>query len=172
MLMKVFAESQFGYCPLLWMCCNRSCNNRINHLHERALKIVFIQRDQPVNIHHRNIGLLGIELYKSRNNISSHIMKELFEQRYIIYKFRSQTDFTTGSITTVNNGLKSLKYLGPKIWNIIPLDIRNSENMEKSMRKIKCWTSEDCLVRYVLITSIRLGMSISPSFGTSHSEVL
>ena len=26
MLMKAFTESQFG-CPLVWMCCNRSCNN-------------------------------------------------------------------------------------------------------------------------------------------------
>ena len=37
MLMKSFIEPQFGYCPLVWMCSNRSCNNRINHLHVRAL---------------------------------------------------------------------------------------------------------------------------------------
>ena len=101
------------------MCCNRSCNNRVNHLHERALRIVYndnaspfedlLQRDQSVSIHHRNIRLLGLELYKTRNNISSHITNELFEQRNIIYNLRSQTDFTTGSINTVNNGLKSLR---------------------------------------------------------------
>ena len=31
MLMKTFFESQFGYCPLAWMCCNRSYNNHRNH---------------------------------------------------------------------------------------------------------------------------------------------
>ena len=134
--MKAFIESQFGYCPLVRMCCNRSCNNRINHLHQRALRIVYndnissfedlLQKDQSVSIHHRNIRLLGIGLYKTRNSISSHIMNELFEQRNIIFNFRSQVDFTTGPISTVNNGLKSLRYLGRKIWNIIPLDIRNS----------------------------------------------
>ena len=41
MLMKTFIESQFGYCPLVWMCRNRSCNNRMNHLHERALGILY-----------------------------------------------------------------------------------------------------------------------------------
>ena len=41
MLMNAFIESQFDYCPLLWMCCNRSCNSRINHLHDRALRIVY-----------------------------------------------------------------------------------------------------------------------------------
>ena len=39
--MKAFIESQFGYCPLIWMFCGRNFNNRINHLHERSLKIVY-----------------------------------------------------------------------------------------------------------------------------------
>ena len=123
--MKAFLESQFGCCPLGWMCCDRSCNNRINHLYERALRIVYNdnvtsfeelwQRDQSVSIYHRNIRLLGIQIYKTRNNISSHIMNELFEQWDISYNLRSQTDFKTGPISTVNNGLKSLRYFGPKI---------------------------------------------------------
>ena len=41
MFMKAFNKSQFGYRPLVWMCCNRNCNNQINHLHERALRIVY-----------------------------------------------------------------------------------------------------------------------------------
>ena len=55
-----------------------------------------------VSIHHRNIRLIGIVLHKTRNNISSHIMNELFEQRNILCTLRSQTDFTTGPISTVN----------------------------------------------------------------------
>ena len=65
-------------------------------------------------------------------------MNELFEQRNILYNRRSQTDFTAGPISTVNNGLKSRRYLGPKIWNIILPDIRNSKNTEEFTRKIKC----------------------------------
>ena len=30
-------KSSFGYCPLVWICCDRSRNNRIIYLHERAL---------------------------------------------------------------------------------------------------------------------------------------
>ena len=37
-LMKSFIESQFSYCPLVWMFCpSRKIKRRINHLHERAL---------------------------------------------------------------------------------------------------------------------------------------
>ena len=67
-LQKFFIESQFGYCPLVWMCYNRSCNNYTNHLHERALWIAYndnassfeelFRRDQSVGIRHTNIRLL------------------------------------------------------------------------------------------------------------------
>ena len=39
-LMKSFVESQFSYCPLIWMFHSRTLNNRINKLHERALRLV------------------------------------------------------------------------------------------------------------------------------------
>ena len=64
-------------------------------------------------------------------------MEKLFKQQNILYNLCSEIDFTTGSIGTVNNGLKSLRYLGPEIWNIIPPDIRNSGNIEEFTRKIK-----------------------------------
>ena len=138
MLIKAFTESQFDCCPLVWMCCNRNWS-RINHLHERSLKIVYndnvslfeelLQGDQSVNIHHSNIRLIKIELYKTRKNISGHIINEWFEQRNIIYNLRSQTNFTIGPISTVNNCLKILTYIGPKTWKIILPDIRNSGNI-------------------------------------------
>ena len=63
--MKSFIESQFGYCPLVWMFHSRSLNNRINHIHERALRIVYkdyyssfeelLEKDKSFTIHERNI---------------------------------------------------------------------------------------------------------------------
>ena len=41
-LMKAFIKFKFEYCPLVWMFCGRQENNLINHLHEGALKIVYI----------------------------------------------------------------------------------------------------------------------------------
>ena len=48
--MKAFIESQFEYCPLVWMLCSRSSNNRINHLHKRALRIVYNDRSSTLEI--------------------------------------------------------------------------------------------------------------------------
>ena len=44
MIMKSFIVSQFGYCPLIWMNHNRSLNNNINRIHERTLRIVYIDK--------------------------------------------------------------------------------------------------------------------------------
>ena len=41
LLMKSFIESQFSYCPLIWMFCSRSMNRKINHIYERALRLVY-----------------------------------------------------------------------------------------------------------------------------------
>ena len=37
-IMKAFIMSQFSYSPLVWMCHSRTLNNKINKLHERALR--------------------------------------------------------------------------------------------------------------------------------------
>ena len=39
-LMKAFIESQFSYCPLIWVFHSRTMNNKINRIHERALRLV------------------------------------------------------------------------------------------------------------------------------------
>ena len=91
--MKAFTESQFEYCHLIWMFCGRNVNNRINHFHERSLEKVYndcessfqklLELDNSVSIHHRNIRLVVIELFKVKNGLSNQIMSELFDLRNI-----------------------------------------------------------------------------------------
>ena len=100
-LMKSFIKSQFGYCPLVWMFCGRKSNNRINHLYEIALRIVYndnqsafenlLRKDHSVSIHHRNIRSFTIEIHKVNNMLTT--MSELFEKRNLNYNLRSQSDF-------------------------------------------------------------------------------
>ena len=73
-LMKSFIEAQFCCCPIVWMFHGRVLNRKINHLHERSLRIVYkdsissfhewLQKDHSFTIHLRNIQSLPIELYK------------------------------------------------------------------------------------------------------------
>ena len=146
-LMKAFIESQFGHCPLIWMFCGENLNNRINHLHERSLRIVYndyessfqelLELDNSVSIHHRNICLLSIELFKVKNGFSNQIISELFDLRNIECNLRSQADFSLGAANATNYGLQSLRYFAQKIWNMVPADFRNVNNLSDFTLKIK-----------------------------------
>ena len=98
-----------------------------------------LKKDNSLSIYHKNIRLLGIELYKVKNNLPTHLMSEIFDLANIDCYLRSQTDFKQGPVNKVNYGLKSLRYLAPKIWNIIPLEIRNSSSPAKLITNIKSW---------------------------------
>ena len=39
LIFKAFIISQFNYCPLVWMFHTKQLNNRINSLHENALRV-------------------------------------------------------------------------------------------------------------------------------------
>ena len=41
MLMNALIISQFSYCPLVWMFHSRNTENRVNKVHERALRLVY-----------------------------------------------------------------------------------------------------------------------------------
>ena len=63
--MRAFIENEFNYYPLTWMFQNRTLNNKINKLHERALRLTYedenstfselLEKDKSVTFHERNI---------------------------------------------------------------------------------------------------------------------
>ena len=85
--MKAFVQPQFGYCPLIWMFHSRGLNNKINRIHERALRITckdksspfqkLLEKDNSVSIH-RNIQKLATEIYKVSHGFSPPILNDIF----------------------------------------------------------------------------------------------
>ena len=76
--------------------------------------------------------------------MSNQIISELFDLRNIEYNLLSQADFSVGAVHTTNHGLRLLIYFAPKIWTIIPTDIRNVNNSLDFTLKIKFWIPDRC----------------------------
>ena len=76
-LMKSLITSQFSYCPFIWMIHRTGLNNKINHIHEIVLRIVYkdfstsfgglLPKGKSVTIYNRNLQQLAIENFKSKN---------------------------------------------------------------------------------------------------------
>ena len=157
-LFKTFIMSQFNYCPLVWMCHSRGLNNKINNIHKRALKIVYqdkksnlqvlLQKDNSVSIHMKNVQYLATEIYKVKNSLSPEIMKEIFIfQENENYNLRSGTHLMNRNIHTVHFGTDTITNLGPKIWKLVPDEIKNVSSLLVFKSRIKTWTTDNCPCR-------------------------
>ena len=165
--MKAFIEAQFSYCSIIWMFHSRTLNNRINNLHERALRIVYndhtstfselLERDNSFSIHHRNLQKLATEMYKLKNNLSPAFMQTLFKSRDITYNLRTHREFQSEKIRTSIYGSETISYRGPKTWDLVPDDIKESANLNIFKNKIKFWSPVSCTCKMFKIYIPELG---------------
>ena len=48
------------------------------------------------------------------------------------------------SVNTRRFGLNSLSYFAPKVWDMIPLEIKNINSLQKFKTEIRKWALENC----------------------------
>ena len=52
-------------------------------------------------------------------------MCNILKTKTLTYNLRSQTDFVRDCVNTRRYGLNLLSYFAPKVWDMIPLEIKN-----------------------------------------------
>jgi len=154
LIMNAFITSQFGYCPLIWMFHSRRLNTRINRIQEKSLRIVYkdntssfeelLIRDESITIHHRNLHLLAIEVYKFKNGLSPVLMDQIFESRNISYDLRKNSNIKTVNVKSTKHGLNSISHLAPKIWDILPSKVQEASTINTFKNLIKTWIPKGC----------------------------
>ena len=153
--MTAFIESQFSYCPLVWMFCHsRKLNNRINLIHERGLRMVYedytssfedlLKNDGSVTIHHRNIQKVAVEMFKIKNSLWPETMKDLFNIRQ---DSSGTSKFIIPNVNSEYMGKLSLRYFGPIVWEtMLPEVYKEIDGLAKFEEDIKKWVP-DCKCR-------------------------
>ena len=116
---------------------SRQLHNRINKIQERAVRIVYkdnkptfddvLKLDNSVTIHQQNLQKLATEIFKVKNSLVPKIMTEVFEIEEPHYNLRFEANyFKTENVKSTHYGIQSVRHLRPKIWNIVPQNIRES----------------------------------------------
>ena len=77
---------------------DRNLNNKINRIHERAVRIgckdnvstfeKLLEMDNSVTVHKRNLQLLMVEIYKTKYNLNPSFMKQILEEKEMPYNLR------------------------------------------------------------------------------------
>ena len=136
---------------------NKSIKKKINNLHERALRLIYcdhssdfqelLRRDDSVRIHQKNIQALATMMYKVVSNVAPTIVSELFSFSNFNYNLRSGSQFHQPSANTAWNGQETISYLGPKIWNMVPEEMKQKSSLFAFKREVKQWVPNNCLCR-------------------------
>ena len=107
-----------------------------------------LEKGSSVSIHYRNLRALATEMYRTYYGMAPEIMTEIFLLRpQDQYNLRRWSDFTLPIVRTVNYGLESIRYMGPKIWESIPANIKEVDTIECFKSGIKKWKPESCPCR-------------------------
>ena len=97
---------------------SRTLNNKINSIHERALRITYndrtstfeelLNKGNSVSIHHRNLQVLVTEMYKVKSNMAPEILSKIFQNRTSSYNLRTNSSFAVRPVHSVYYGTESL----------------------------------------------------------------
>ena len=130
------------------MCRSRALSNKINRLHERCIRLIYndkqltfeelLEKDDSVSIHIRNLQTLAIEMSKVMNSSSPEIMKEIFRIRQENgYNLRHRSTFKRPIVNSVYSGTETVSFLGPKIWELMPTEIKELVSLNSFKKPVK-----------------------------------
>ena len=150
-LIESFIMANFNYCPLVWYFCNSTSTLKQERIQKRALLFLFddyesdyahlLAKANKPTIEVRKLRNLAIEIFKTLNNLNPAFMKSIFTlntRRLYDSKLVVQNQRTN------QYGTNTLRRLAPEIWNALPEEIKNVNNINIFKTLIKTWSGPVC----------------------------
>ena len=144
--------ANFNNCPLVWMFCSKKLKTKLELLQKRALR--FLHNDYESDYEHllaiskkptmevKNFRTLAIEIFKTINDLNPPFMKEIFSRN--TNSERNGTTLLVKMQNTKKYGSDTLRALGPKIWNKLPVHIKETTSLDIFKKLIKTWSGPEC----------------------------
>ena len=153
-LVNSFIYSNFNYCPLVWHITSSNSIKKIEKIQERSLRFLYndfnssyeqlLEQTGKTTMLISRLKTLCIEIYKTINRINPTYMQNIFAKSSNRFSSRHPNNLEMPQVNQTNFGIKSLRMLGPKIWNELPEKIKSTESLENFKIIIKKWEGPNC----------------------------
>ena len=130
---------------------NRTVNNKIsckgskNCLKIGCQYLKLLDKNKSFSSHCQNLRYLLQKCIKYILMLPLTLGNKYFSKKNkVSYEFTENAHFTPQNIKSVYDGSETISYLGPKIWNLVPDNIKDSQNVSNFESKIKFWKLKGC----------------------------
>ena len=151
-VIESFVLANFNYCPLVWHFCSCDSMKKLERIQERAFRLLLNDYDSDYDqlltkvnkptLEIRRIKFLATEIFKTIHDLNPSYMKEIFELN--VRRETGDTRLVVQSQNSMKYGSYTLRSLGPRIWNKLPSDIRNCNNLSAFRALITAWSGPKC----------------------------
>ena len=144
-----YINSNFNYCPLIWMYSGKTSLNQLEQTDKRALRFVtndcnsdyqlLCAKENQLSIYKKFIKFVAIQMYKIRKKIAPPYIQELFEFRTTSYDMRDNDQFSVPVFNSITYGKRSFRYYGSKLWNKLPYEIKQNISLSTFKSGLSSW---------------------------------
>ena len=148
-----FIMSNFNYCPLVWHFCGQVNNQKLEQIQERALRILFadynssylelLNRAGTTTLLIQRLRLIALTVFKSLHGLNPPCLNDMFSPKYVPYQLRDSSLLEQSRCRTTTYGLRSMSYIGAKLWNDLPNDFKATTDFTDFKRMLQTWTGPD-----------------------------
>ena len=151
-IINSFVYSNFNYCPLVWHFCSKSSLNKIEKIQEHCLRMIqndyesdynsLLRKSDCCTMEVRRLRTLALEIFCTLNNLNPKFMEDIFYRSP--YATHKPQNIYNNSHKTAKYGDRSLRTLGPHIWNSLPNDVKTLTSFNRFKEYIKTWFGNQC----------------------------
>ena len=131
-LLNSFVLSNINYCPLVWHYCSSKSLKKIEKIQELSLRMLYsdytsdynqlLNKSTIASMEVKRLRNLTLEIFKTLNHLNPEYMQEIFfKTTNLTHRPFNIKDYQNN---TIKCGNKSLRSLGPYIWNCLPKQIK------------------------------------------------
>ena len=83
------------------------------------------EKGDSVSIHQQHLQILATEIYKVSKDLLPPLLHDIFKLRSEqTYNLKQSSQFFTPRANLVYHGTESVLFLGPKIWDLVPKELK------------------------------------------------